>query len=143
MPAVEIIMPDIAQAVRDALQRKIDAALAVADKVGELVNLTALGDGVDVNGAPLTPKQPRPKRNPRNNPRATLVGAEQGQTHMLDKSRWTVERIDDFTAAAVYSPPDYFPYVIEKRPWLTYDAMNSTVRAEIEALMRQAIVETE
>lgn len=143
MPQVEIIMPDLESAVMDAIYRKIDAAIAIGTtELPKQIQQTALGDGVDIDGQPLRAKKPRPKNHPRNNPRATLVGEDVGQDHMMSLSRWSFDRVDAYSANVIYDAPDYYQYVIESRPWLTPDRMNESVRLSIEALMRAAIEET-
>jgi hypothetical protein len=134
--SVEVQFPDdFEDQIMGLIQKRVDAALSVVTQVPDIVRFKAAVDNEDVDGKQMPLKKPRPPRNPKNHPNAPLVDTG----NMMDKSRWTTERVDQFTAQAIYTPPAYFVYVGEQgRAWLTYNKMNESAREEIRQAMRDA-----
>lgn len=144
MATVEVKIPhDLEAQIMEMIQKRVDAALSVAEDVPLLLKLQASEANEDVDGNQMPPKQPRPKNNPTNFPNLPLV--ETGD--MYDRARWHVERPNETTAVVVYDPPEHFYYLIAKDPdhggrkWLTPDRINQTVRNQIEEEMVKRAVE--
>jgi hypothetical protein len=135
--SVEIEIPDLEQAVMDGLLLIVDRALSAADDVQFIIKDVAVLDEKDAFGNPIPHKKPKPPKTPTNLPNAQLIGdPSRHDVPMLDPSRFVVERTGPCEATVTYNPPDYFSYVVEKRPWLLPDRINDDARARIEKLMR-------
>lgn len=146
MANVKVTIPQNLEAqIMAMLQKRVDAALSVADDVPLLLKLQASEGNEDVDGNQMPPKQPRPKHNPTNFPNLPLV--ETGD--MYDRARWTVERRSETTAAVVYNPPPHFEHLISKAPenggrkWLTQGKINPSVRAQINTEMHKRASEVQ
>jgi len=135
---VEVKIPDdLPEQILAALQPMVDRGLSVVNEVEGIIKEVAVIEEKDVNGQPITPKKPKPVKTPRNLPNAPLIGKPGvHEISMLDPTRFTTQRDGPYQATMTYQPPDYFIYVIEKRPWLTHDQMNDDARARIERRMR-------
>ncbi len=119
----------------EAMLAYLKPGLAVADEASQIIKDQAILENQDVDGNPLPQKQARPKGNPKNFPNRPLVQSG----NMMDNSRWKVEEVSETEKRLVYDPPDYFDYVVAKRPWLTADKVNPNAVAQIQARMKEIV----
>lgn len=134
----EVIITGVEDSILDHIQLRVDAALTAVEEVATIIKEVAVLDEKDVNGEQIKHKKPKPSVHPKNLPNAQLIGEpDKHPISMLDPSRFATERTGQFEAAMTYTPPDYFEFVIAKRPWLTPDTMNDDARHRIELIMRE------
>jgi hypothetical protein len=143
MPKVEVTLPDLEAAILETLRKQfIEPALAVAGQVPSLIKDKVILDNKDVDDNEMPKKIPRPKSDPQNNPNFAVLDSG----NMLDTSRWVIEQVSETEVEVIYSPPDYFDYLVTKdpesggRPWLLPDRINPDVFATIEELLAVAVM---
>jgi len=135
---VEVNVPDnMAEIIMSAVQRRTDAALSVTADVPRIIKDKAILDEKDAYGNSIQHKQPKPAKSPKNFPNLQLV--QTGE--MMSNDRWTTNRVSSTEVQVVYSPTDYFQYVIEKRPWITPEKVNAEAWSEIQSEMTKRFKE--
>lgn len=128
------LVDEIMEEIRSTI---VARALNVVEEVEGIIKEVAILEEKDVYGQQITPKKPKPPKHPTNLPNAPLIGKPgEHPISMMDPSRFSTEH-GDWEAFWRYSPPDYFKYVIEKRPWILQDEINDDARHRCEMRFRE------
>jgi hypothetical protein len=132
---MEVDSEKLRQHLYEAMVEYLSPSLKVAEEVPQIVKDQAILENEDVNGNQMPQKKPRPVNNPKNFPNLALVVSG----NMMDHTRWRIDDVSETQRNVVYTPPDYFEYVLEKRPWISDEKINPNALAIILQRMRELI----